>query len=91
MIYPYTIVKSKDIDFIYNFLLELHFHFTGIYKDYYKDFDCVYCVIDDIGTFGNFCFYIAKNQMDKRRIRKLISNNQKFICEVYKLVGYDEL
>lgn len=91
MIYPYTIVKSKDIDFIYNFLLELNFHFTGVYKDYYRDFDCVYCVIDDIGTFGNFCFYERKSQLDENRIRKFVPDNQEFLCEVYKLVGYDEL
>lgn len=91
MIYPYTIVKSKDIDFIYNFLLKLGFRFTGEYKDYYKDFGYVYCVIDDIGHFGNFCFYVRKSQMNKDIIRKFISNNQEFICEVYKLVGYDEL
>ena len=91
MIYPYTIVKSKDIDFIYKFLKELGFRFAGLYKDYYKRFDCVYCVIDDAGIFGNFCFYQREGQLDKRRIRKFISNNQEFICEVYKLAGYNEL
>lgn len=91
MIYPYTIVKSKDIDFIYNFLKELNFRFTGIYKDFYKKFNYVYCVVDDVGTFGNFCFYVKENQLDGDRIRKFISNNQEFLCEVYKLVGYDEL
>lgn len=91
MIYPYTIVKSKDIDFIYNFLKELNFSFTGTYKDYYKKFDCVFCVINDMGVFGKFCFYENKEQMNQKRIRKFISNNQEFLCEVYKLVGYDEL
>jgi hypothetical protein len=91
MIYPYTIVKSKDIDFIYSFLRKLGFSFTGGSKNYYKEFDCVYCIVDDMRTFGNFCFYIGKNQMDPNRIRKFISNNQEFLCEVYKLAGYDEL
>lgn len=92
MIYPYTIVKSKDIDFIYNFLKENGFQFNTYLKvDYYKDFDFVYCVIDDIGVFGNFCFYEGEYQLDERRIRKFIPNNQEFICEVYKLVGYNEL
>lgn len=89
--YPYTIVTRNNLDFIYNFLLELDFRFTGVYKDYYKDFDCVYCVIDDIGIFGNFCFYERKSQLDERRIRKFVPDNQEFLCEVYKLVGYDEL
>lgn len=91
MIYPYTIVKSKDIDFIYNFLLKLGFRFTGGDKDYYKNFGYVYCVTDDIGCFGNFCFYVRKSEMSEDIIRKFIFNKQKFICEVYKLVGYNEL
>lgn len=91
MIYPYTIIKSEDIDFIYNFLLELGFHFTGAYKDFYKEYGYVYLVIDDVGHFSDFCFYAKENQMDKNRIRKFVSNNQEFLCEVYKLVGYNEL
>lgn len=31
MIYPYTIVKSKDIDFIYNFLKENGFQFNSFF------------------------------------------------------------
>lgn len=89
--YPYTIIDSKDIDFIYSFFRKLGFYFTGVSKDHYKRFDYVYCVIDDMGTFGNFCFYQEENQMNKGRIRKFVSNNQEFLCEVYKLVGYDEL
>ena len=89
--YPYTIVKRDNLDFIYNFLLKLNFRFTGVYKNYYKDFDRVYCVIDDVGTFGNFCFYERKRQLYKKRIRKFVPDNQEFLYEVYKLVGYDEL
>ena len=89
--YPYTIIKSEDIDFIYSYLEKLGFRFTGVYKDYYKDFDRVYCVIDDVGTFGNFCFYERKRQLYKKRIRKFVPDNQEFLYEVYKLVGYDEL
>lgn len=89
--YPYTIIKSEDIDFIYSYLEKLGFRFTGVYKGFYKDFDRVYCVIDDIGTFGNFCFYERKRQLNKKRIRKFVPDNQEFLYEVYKLVGYDEL
>lgn len=39
--------------------------------------------------FGNFCFYVSQNQLNPRRKRNLV-NNQEFICEVYKLMGYDE-
>ena len=92
MIYPYTIVKSKDIGFMYKFLKENGFKFNSyINVNYYKSFDCVYCVINDTGVFGKFCFYEGKHQLDKNRIRKFIPNNQEFICEVYKLVGYNEL
>lgn len=92
MIYPYTIEKSQDIDFIYNFLKENGFRFVSFVNvNYYKRFDVVYCVIDNGRTFGNFCFYEKKYQLDNNHIRKFISNNQEFICEVYKLVGYDEL
>lgn len=90
MIYPYTIVKSKDIDFIYNFLKENGFQFNSFNKtNYYKEFDFVYCVIDDAGVFGKFCFYVYQNQLDKDRKRILV-NNQKFICEVYKLLNINE-
>lgn len=58
---------------------------------YYKKADFVYCVIDNAGTFGKFCFYKEKYQLDETIIRKFIPNNQEFIYEVYKLVGYDEL
>lgn len=92
MIYPYTIVKSKDIDFIYNFLKENGFRFNSFFDiSHYKKADFVYCVIDDGGTFGKFCFYKEKYQLDENRIRKFIPNNQEFICEVYKLCGYNEL
>lgn len=88
--YPYTIIARNNIDFIYSFLRRLDFSFTGMLKDYYKQFDRVYCVVDDMRTFGNFCFYVRENQMDPTRIRKFVPNNQEFLCEVYKLVGYDE-
>lgn len=91
MIYPYTIVQSKDIDFIYSYLGKLGFRFTGTHKDYYKEFDCVYCIIDDTGIFGNFCFYEKRAHLKRDLIRKFISDNQEFLCEVYKLVGYNEL
>ncbi len=92
MIYPYTIVKSKDIDFIYHFLKENGFRFNSFFDVYYyKKADFVYCVIDNAGTFGKFCFYKEKYQLDETIIRKFIPNNQEFICKVYKLVGYDEL
>lgn len=91
MIYPYTIVKSQDIDFIYNFLSKLGFRFTGGGKNYYKGFGYVYCVIDDTGHFGNFCFYVRKSEMSEDIIRKFILNKQEFICEVYRLMEYNEL
>ena len=90
MIYPYTIVKSKDIDFIYKFLLENGFQFNSFRKvDYYKEFDSVYCVINDCGFFGKFCFYIDHDQLDKGLKRNLI-NNQKFIYKIYELLNIDE-
>lgn len=90
MIYPYTIVKSKDIGFIYNFLKKNGFQFNTLNEiDYYKTFDFVYCVIDDIGLFGKFCFYIDYNQLDKNRKRILV-NNQKFICKIYELLNINE-
>ena len=92
MIYPYTIVKSKDIDFIYIFLKENGFQFHSFNEvDHYKEFDFVYCVIDNRGIFGKFCFYERRDLLDEKHIRKFIPNNQEFLCEVYKLVGYDEL
>lgn len=89
--HPYTIINRNNIDFIYSFFRKLGFRFTGASKDHYKRFDYVYCVIDDMGTFGNFCFYQEENQMDKNRIRKFVSNNQEFLREVYELAEYDEL
>lgn len=90
MIYPYTIVKSKDIDFIYNFLKENGFKLNTLHKvDFYKTFDCVFCVIDDGGVFGKFCFYIDHNQLDKNRLRDLV-DIQEFICKIYELLNINE-
>lgn len=90
MIYPYTIVQSKDIDFIYNFLKENGFGFNSFYDvNYYKEFNCVYCVIDDGGIFGYFCFYVSREQLDEAR-KRIFVNNQKFIYKIYELLNIDE-
>lgn len=52
MIYPYTAIKSEDIDFIHKFLVENGFQSDSPYDiNYYKSFDYVYCVCDNAGFF----------------------------------------
>lgn len=56
----------------------------------FRNTDIIYVVINDIGVFGNACFYRKRNQLDPGVPRTFVADKIKFLKECAKLKGETE-
>lgn len=87
MIYPYTIIKAKDINIVCKTLKSF-----GYYSNINIEIDLrqcnsnlLYVVINDCGEFGNFCFY-EEGKMSRFIYRIFIEDLHEFLeaAAIYK-------
>lgn len=87
--YPYTIIKPKNVLFIYNTLKSLGYSCLQDAKFFMRiarQYGLICVVINDSDRFGNFWFY-PEDRMNKRITRYQIKELNKFLQECAKLQG----
>lgn len=93
MRYPFTIIFKRNLPIMFKTLKSLGYHFgwsLGIFQEVFRNADVIYVVINDVGVFGNACFYSKCSQLDPTIPRTFVADEMKFLEECAKLKGETE-
>lgn len=93
MKYPFTIIMKHNLPMMFKTLKSLGYHFKwslDTFQRVFKNTDFLFVVINDMGVFGNVCFYSKRNQLDPGVPRTFVADETKFLKECAKLKGETE-
>lgn len=93
MVYPFTIIFTRDLPIVFRTLLSLGYNCEMSLDellDLFRRVDFVYVIINDMDIFGNICFYTKLSQLDPNIPRKHVVDKIEFLKECAELKGETE-
>lgn len=91
--YPFTIIIKQNLPMMFKTLKSLGYHSEcslDAFQRVFKNTDLIYVVINDMGVFGNVCFYSQRTQLNPVIPRTFVADETKFLKECAKLKGETE-